>query len=133
MTSDTLTETGGGCSRTPPSPPAPPARRELPRRRASTNVAFKHVTDGGQEFGYRATLGYFGDGTLGEIFLNADKHQSMLDAGACDAAIAVSLAIQHGTPIDKLAAAMSRYPNGAPASPIGAVLDLVIKEGLGSI
>ena len=108
-------------------------RRELPGRRASMTLAFKHATDGGQEFGYRATLGYYADGVLGEIFLNADKHQSMLDAGAADAAIVVSLAIQHGTPIDKLTRAMNRYPNGAPASPLGAVLDIIEREGLAAI
>lgn len=108
-------------------------RRELPGRRASMTLEFKHVTDGGQEFGYRATLGYHADGALGEIFLNANKHQSMLDASAADAAIAVSLAIQHGTPIDKLTKAMNRYPNGDPASPLGAVLDIIAREGLAAI
>ena len=66
----------------------------------------------------------------------------MLDALLADAAVVISVALQHGISAQALAKSVGRLPDGpvtpasldqalpakAPASPIGAVLDL-IREG----
>jgi hypothetical protein len=71
-----------------------PARARLPNRRPAETIAFER--DGSR---YQMTVGYFPDGRPGEVFLNADRVDSFLDAMASDAAIAISLALQYGAPL----------------------------------
>jgi hypothetical protein len=72
------------------------------------------------------TAGFYPNGKLGELFLSADRANSLLDFLMSDAAILVSLAIQHGTPVDEIRHALKRTSQGAAASPIGEALDLAI-------
>jgi hypothetical protein len=72
---------------------------------------------------YRMQVGYFPDGAVGEVFLDATKQNSMLDAFAADAAILLSLLLQHNVTPAEISHALRRSPNGAPASLIGAVVD----------
>src|SRR5262245_64813025 len=65
----------------------------------------------------------FPDGVIGEVFLDAAKQNSMLDAFAADAAILLSLLLQLGASPAEIRHALRRSPNGAPASLIGAVVD----------
>jgi hypothetical protein len=67
------------------------ARRRLPHRRGAVALDIEHA---GHR--YRMHVGYFPDGAVGEVFLDATKQNSMLDAFAADAAILVSLLLQHG-------------------------------------
>jgi hypothetical protein len=97
------------------------ARERLPSRRAAETITFER--DGSR---YRMTIGYFPDGRVGEIFLNADRSDSMLDVLASDAAIAVSLALQHGCTLKTITHAVKRDTRGAAASPIGAALDRIV-------
>ncbi|WP_423783125.1 vitamin B12-dependent ribonucleotide reductase [Ferrimicrobium acidiphilum] len=70
-------------------------RRRLPRHRTSRTHAFVV----GDSEGY-ATVGEFEDGTPGELFIKISKQGSTL-AGVMDAfAIAVSLGLQHGVPLE---------------------------------
>ncbi|GAB3111758.1 vitamin B12-dependent ribonucleotide reductase [Janibacter alkaliphilus] len=72
-----------------------PMRRRLPKRRTSQTTSF---AVGGAE-GY-LTAGTYDDGELGEIFLKFGKQGSTL-AGLMDAfSIAISIALQHGVPLD---------------------------------
>jgi hypothetical protein len=71
------------------------------------------------------TSGYYADGRIAEVFLNADRANSLLDFLMSDAAIAVSLALQYGAPLDELRHAMKRDARGAAVSPIGQALDLI--------
>jgi hypothetical protein len=96
------------------------ARNRLPNRHAAETIAFER--DGSQ---YRMTIGYFPGGAVGEIFLNADRGDSLLDVMASDAAILASLALQFGCPLDVITHALKRDGHGVPASPVGAALDLV--------
>ena len=66
-------------------------RRRLPQRRGAIAVDLEHA---GHHF--RMQIGCFPDGALGEVFLDAAKQNSALDAFAADAAILVSLLLQHG-------------------------------------
>ncbi|MEY9210857.1 vitamin B12-dependent ribonucleotide reductase [Thermobifida halotolerans] len=72
-----------------------PVRRRLPKRRPSQTVSF---TVGGAE-GY-ITAGSYPDDGLGEVFLKLGKQGSTL-AGIMDAfSIAISIALQHGVPLE---------------------------------
>ena len=104
-----------------------PARSRLPNRRPAYTETLE--VDG-QSF--EATVGFV-------LFLTAGKEGSMLNALLADAAVAISVALQHGVPAAAHAKSVRRLPAGpvlpvdldhaqsqkVPASPIGAALDLV--------
>jgi hypothetical protein len=71
------------------------------------------------------TAGYYPDGRPGEIFLNADRANSLLDFLMSDAAILASIALQYGATLDELRHALKRDARGQPQSPIGAALDRI--------
>jgi ribonucleoside-diphosphate reductase alpha chain len=77
------------------------ARRRLPNRRGS-------LTFGLEVAGLRftATISQFDDGPLGEVFLQNHKADSAAGVMASDAAIAASLAMQFGCPVDVLRKAL---------------------------
>lgn len=97
-----------------------PVRQRMPNRRYGETFSLEH-----SRADFTVTAGHYPDGRLGEIFIGAAHANSMLDALASDAAIAISFALQHGADPDALKAAMKRNSRGAPSSPIGAALDLV--------
>jgi hypothetical protein len=97
-----------------------PARNRLPNRRASQNIAFER--DGSK---YQMTVGFYPDGRPGEIFLNHDRSDSLLDVLTSDAAILASLALQHGCTLETIAHALKRDGRGIAASPIGAAVDQI--------
>ncbi len=79
--------------------PAPalshPVRKRLPKKRTSVTTSFSVA---GAE-GYM-TAGMYDDGSLGEVFLKLGKQGSTL-AGVMDAfSIGISLALQHGVPLE---------------------------------
>jgi hypothetical protein len=96
------------------------ARKVLPGRRLAETLALR--CDGSM---YRLTIGFYPDGSLGEIFLNHDRSDSLLDVMCSDAAILASLALQYGCPLEVITHALKRDARGMAASPIGAALDLV--------
>jgi hypothetical protein len=71
------------------------------------------------------TVGLYPDGTIAEVFLNADRANSLLDFLMSDAAILASLALQYGAPLDEIRHALKRDIRGDAASPIGAALDKI--------
>ncbi len=114
---------------------APMPRRRLPNRRPSHTETLQ--VDG-QAF--TATVGFDPEsGQPRELFLVAGKEGSLLNALLADAAVMISIALQHGVPGEVLARSVGRLPAGpvapveldhvpdqkVPASPIGAALDLV--------
>jgi ribonucleoside-diphosphate reductase alpha chain len=73
-----------------------PIRKRLPKSRPSRTVSF---AVGGAE-GYLTAGSYPDDGGLGEVFLKLGKQGSTL-AGVMDAfSIAISIALQHGVPLE---------------------------------
>jgi ribonucleoside-diphosphate reductase alpha chain len=76
-------------------------------------------------FDYVAGIGRFKDGRLAEIFLNAAKTGTAIEATARDAAILVSLALQHGVTPTELRHALTRNADGTASGPVGALLDLL--------
>ena len=110
-------------------------RQRLPNRRPSHTETLEVA---GQAF--TATVGLDpADGTPRELFLTAGKEGSMLNAMLADAAVVISVALQHGVRAAALAKSVGRLPASpaapanldhvpgqkVPASPIGAALDLV--------
>ena len=94
------------------------ARKRLPNRRSAQTIAFER--DGSH---YQMTVGFYPDGRPGEIFLNHDRSDSLLDVLTSDAAILASLALQHGCTLETIAHALKRDGRGVAASPIGAAVD----------
>jgi ribonucleoside-diphosphate reductase alpha chain len=97
-------------------------RRRPPNRRVHLVLEFKH---GG--FAYTAGIGFFDDGCRepAEIFLSTAKHGTVLDTNARDAAIAASLLLQHGCPVETLRRALTRNGDGSASGPLAHALDLL--------
>jgi hypothetical protein len=97
-------------------------RSTLPNRRHAERLSFVHD---GQHFA--GTLGFpdlVGKVPL-EIFLEGGRPGSGLNAMARDFAVVVSIALQHGTPLDVMRQAVTRLDDGSAAGPGGMLLDLV--------
>lgn len=95
-------------------------RQRLPNKRTCETTSFHSA---GARF--EMTVGYYPDASVGEIFLNADRANSLLDFLMSDAAILASLALQYGAPLDEIRHALKRDSRGAAASPIGVALDKI--------
>jgi hypothetical protein len=100
--------------------PAPAQRNRLPNRRNAISNSFER--DGAR---FEMSAGFYPDGRPGEIFLNADRANSLLDFLMSDAAILASIALQYGAPLDELRHALKRDSRGELSSPIGAALDKI--------
>jgi len=98
-------------------------RERLPSRRAS--IVFELELHG---LKYTASVSRFADGRPAEIFLQNHKPGSQSDSNARDSAVAASLALQFGCPIEVLQRAVLRDPQGRPATPLGAALDHIAAE-----
>jgi hypothetical protein len=103
---------------------APTTRKQLPNRRRATTLA---VEAHGSPF--TASFGYFPDGKVGEIFLQNHRPGSQADSNARDGAIAASLALQYGCPLEVLRRALLRDSHGRPSTPLGAALDAISEGG----
>ena len=110
-----ISENPSGCK------PAQAVRARLPNRRGSISTSFE--ASGAR---FEMSAGYYPDGRIGEVFLNADRANSLLDFLMSDAAILASLALQYGAPLDEIRHALKRDVRGQAASPIGAALDKIL-------
>ena len=99
-------------------------RRKLPNRRRAETLTIE-----GHGLAHTATFGHFPDGSVGEIFLQNHKPGSQADSNARDAAVAASLALQYGCPLEVLRRALLRDSHNRPSTPLGAALDLVAEMG----
>ena len=108
------------------------AKREvLPNRRRSETFEFEAGVPGYPSQHYVATLGFYPDGRLAEIFLHPCKTGSDKDIAVQESAIAVSFALQHGCAVEMIRAAMPRTTDGRPEGPIGTLLDKLADNGTG--
>jgi hypothetical protein len=92
-------------------------RERLPNRRFVVHVEFDHENQT-----YIGGAGYYPDGRLGEVWLRAKKHDSQLDAIACDAAILGSMLFQYGAPAAEVVDALR---SGRGGGALGRLLELV--------
>lgn len=102
-------------------------RERLPDRRHSDVVRVVHRLRGGAQ-PYTAAVGYYPDGRIGEVFIDAAKDSNDGANLARDVAVLISLALQHGVPIEEMRAAMGRGEDEHPHSVAGAVLDALAAE-----
>jgi hypothetical protein len=102
-------------------------RRGLPQRRAT--FTFDIRDDSGR---VDLTVAYSTfeapPHAVAEIFVTARKIGSGMEAIARDAAILLSLALQHGCPLDTIRHALTRNQDGSPQSLMGRVVDRVTTE-----
>jgi ribonucleoside-diphosphate reductase alpha chain len=100
-------------------------RRKMPDRRVCHTINLRHDTYVGPHK-YVVSIGLYDDGSPGEIFMNTEmKAGSLADTITADAAVAASLALQYGCPLDVLRAAMKRTAAGTPMGPLAHALDAV--------
>jgi hypothetical protein len=95
-------------------------RKRLPNRRYSETFRFEA---GG--LAYTATVGWFPDGQVAELFLSNHRSNSQADTNARDAAITFSIAVQHGADVEAIRKALCRDSHGRASGPLGAALDLI--------
>jgi len=98
-------------------------RRRLPNRRECTTFAF----DCGRHR-YIATVSYFPNGELAEIFLGNGRAGSDVDAAAKDSAVLASIGLQYEIPLSVLRKALLRDVHGKASSPLGIALDLIAED-----
>jgi len=98
-------------------------RLRLPNRRRTETF---ELEVGGLK--YAATIGYFPNGRVGEVFLQNNKPGSQSDSNARDAAVAASLALQFGCPLETLRRALLRDVQGRPSTPLGAAVDAITRS-----
>src|SRR5262245_7076657 len=77
---------------------------------------------------YVASFSRLDDGRVVEVFLQNHKPASQSDANARDSAIAASLALQFGCPLEVLRRALLRDAQGRASTPLGVALDIIAEN-----
>ena len=94
-------------------------RRTLPQRRAAGDLPIC----GSGISRSAVTIGFYADGTPGEVFIDGGKTGQDIQSTARDAGVVLSLAFQHGTPIETIRHAVTRNAADEPLSLVGAIID----------
>lgn len=100
------------------------ARERLPHRRPLL-VRTVEQADGISGITYTLSVGFYADGRAGEVFCSGAKPGSALDHISADAATLISVALQHGVPIDAMRKSLARLPDGTPATIVGHMVEVV--------
>lgn len=101
-------------------------RQRLPNRRPSDTVKIRSVH---QDRTLHLTLGYYPRTfKLGELFIHGAKVGSHMDAMLSEFATLLSIALQHGMPLEDFAANVQREPDGRPCSVLGEITDSIMAE-----
>jgi hypothetical protein len=95
-------------------------RRLLPQRRTAETFDMRFWNQP-----FTVTVGFYADGTPGEVFIDGGKTGQDVQSTARDAAVVLSLALQHGTPIDTIRHAITRSDSGEAASILGKIVDVL--------
>jgi hypothetical protein len=98
-------------------------RERLNNRRASMNFSFEC-----NALRYTATVSFFADGRLAEIFLNNNRAGSHSDSAAKDSAVVCSIALGFGVPVNVIRHALLRDSPGVASSPLGVALDILHEQ-----
>ena len=95
-------------------------RRTLPQRRAAETFVLRFWNQV-----FKVTVGFYADGTPGEVFIDGCKTGNDIQSIARDAGVLLSLALQHGVPPETIRHAVTRGGSEEPASILGAVVDSI--------
>jgi hypothetical protein len=93
-------------------------RRALPQRRAAETFDLRFWNQL-----FTVTVGFHDDGTPGEVFIAGGKSGQDIQSTARDAAVVLSLALQHGAAIETIRHAVTRNGSGEATSILGAIVD----------
>ena len=85
------------------------------------DLASKSIRSG--KAGMASPVGFDRQGRAQEIFLGTARPGTGLETACRDAAVAASLVMQYGTPIQTLRHAVTRFDDGSAAGPLGELLD----------
>lgn len=96
-------------------------REALPNRREIETFRFEHAG-----IKHHCSFSLYEDGRPSEVFIDAGKVNTGIQNVMRDGAIIISLALQHGCPVETLRHAMTRTDGNEPASALGKLLDLVM-------
>ena len=102
-------------------------RRPLPTRRQSTTA---RVIMGGQKF--HVTIGFYDDGTPGEIFCDVGKTPQAVQQIISDACIVISIALQHGVSGEALGKSLPHTDSGKCYTVSGVICNLLTAFSLGA-
>ncbi len=100
------------------------ARAALPQRRMHETLRFEH-------WGLMYVVGLgraSAQDPVSEVFINCGKAGTQTETLARDSAVLISIALQHGVPIQAMRHAITRNVDGQATGPIGALLDLIEVE-----
>ena len=95
-------------------------RRTLSQRRAAETFDLRFWNQL-----FTVTVGFYADGTPGEVFIDGCKTGNDTESIARDAGVLLSLALQHGVPPKTICHAVTRGASEEPASILGAVVDSI--------
>jgi hypothetical protein len=99
-------------------------RATLPQRRYAETFELRH---GNRNTPWQITVGYYPNGSIGEIFVTGAKSGSDDEANARDAFVALSISLQHGVPLVAFQHAMLRNSDGSASTIVGAVVDRLME------
>src|SRR5262245_47941337 len=100
-----------------------PARQRLPDRRLAETF---NIEVGG--LSYAVTIGRYAAGAMTETLLQYHDPGSQRDSNARVAAVAASLALQFGCPLDVLQRALLRDSRGRASTPLGTAIDRLLES-----
>jgi hypothetical protein len=98
-------------------------REALPHRRSAETFELERANTR-----FAVTVGFYPDGRVAEVFVTGAKVGSEFEAVARDGAVLLSLALQHGVPLDVMRHALTRESNNEASTVIGMVVDRLIKN-----
>jgi hypothetical protein len=101
-------------------------RRVLPQRRTAETFDLRFWNQL-----FTVTVGFYADGTPGEVFIDGCKTGNDIESIARDAAVLLSLALQHGVPSQIIRHAVTRGASEEPVSILGAVIDSITTNHFG--
>ena len=93
-------------------------RRTLPQRRAGETFDLRFWSQN-----FAVSVGFYPDGTPGEVFIDGGKTGQDIQSTARDAAVVLSLALQYGAPVETIRHAVTRNGSGEAASILGEIVD----------
>jgi hypothetical protein len=103
-------------------------RDVLPQRRPCDTFGMQF---GKQNNEFMVTVGYYKDGRVGEVFIDGAKAGSEMADITRDGAVLLSLALQHGVPLETMRHAITRNANNEASTIVGAVIDRILEQQRG--
>ncbi len=98
-------------------------REKLPNRRDSD---LETLVINGRE--YTIGISYTHDQRVLELFLDTLKCGSEMSHIVRDIAVVISVALQNHVLAKKMAHSVARFPDGEPATIVGAALDIIVEK-----